>query len=253
MTQSKEIKKGVIVIKAKFDTKFLATGILDKAERKEFKSGNGEMLKITIKSGEDYFTFDFFNTKKDPQRVRGMMTKLRKGDFIKTEGSISINEYEDKEGNLRKSQNYSAFYIQHIEEISNPTIFISVAGILKKKVDKEDMGGKEITVRVFDDYRKTNDEYTFGIGNNLESFYDTADEGDNISVTAVYTNRAVADISSEHIQSFGEELDGMTPAGVKRKFERKLDTRQAKILAEESELDEDGEAFFEIDNDDIPF
>lgn len=242
----------MIVIKAKFDTKFLATGNVDKAERVEFKSGNGEMLKITIKSGEDYFTFSFFNTKKDPQRVREMMVKLRKGDFIKTEGTVSINEYEDKEGNLRKSPNYSAFYIQHIEEIPNPTIFISVAGILKKKVDKEDMGGKEITIRVFDDYRKTNGEYTFGIGDNLESFYDTANEGDNISVTAVYINRLVADISSEHIQSFGEKLEGITPAGVSRKPERKLDVRQAKILAEESELDEE-DTFFEIDNDDIPF
>lgn len=243
----------MIVIKAKFDTKFLATGTLDKAERVEFKSGNGEMLKITIKSGEDYFTFSFFNTKKDPQRVRSMMTKLRKGDFIKTEGSISINEYEDKEGNLRKSQNYSAFYIEHIEEIANPTVFISIAGILKKKVDKEDMGGKEITIRVFDEYKKTNGEYTFDIGDKLSAFYDTANEGDNISVTAVYTNRAVADISSTNIQSFGEELEGITPAGVNRKYERKLDTKQAKILAEESELDEEEDSFFEIDNDDIPF
>lgn len=243
----------MIVIKAKFDTKFLATGNVDKAERVEFKSGNGEMLKITIKSGEDYFTFSFFNTKKDPQRVREMMVKLRKGDFIKTEGTVSINEYEDKEGNLRKSPNYSAFYIQHIEEIPNPTIFISVAGILKKKVDKEDMGGKEVTIRVFDDYQKTNGEYTFGIGNKLASFYDTANEGDNISVTAVYTNRPVADILSTNIQSFGEELEGITPAGVNRKFEKKLDVRQAKILAEESELDEEEDTFFEIDNEDIPF
>ncbi|NMW84720.1 hypothetical protein HKO22_03040 [Peptoniphilus sp. AGMB00490] len=242
----------MINIKPQFETRFLATGTLDKVERVEYADGTKELLKLTLKAGEDYFTYTIFNTKKEPQRVRGMMTKLRKGDFLKASGIVSNNEYEDKEGNIRKTQNYTAFYTEHIDEIGSPRVFITIAGILTKKVDKEDLGGKEITIRVFDDYREVNDLYTMSVDEKMGDFFEDVNEGDNISVTAEYINRAVAEIKTDNIKSYGASVEGIAPAGIARKFKNKVNVIQGYILAEESEIDEE-ETFFEIDNDDIPF
>lgn len=239
-------------IKAQFDARFLATGTLEKVERVEYNNGTKDFLKITLRSGEDYITYSTFNTKKDPQRVKGLMTKLRKGDFLKASGTVSINEYEDRQGNLRTTQNYTAFYTEHVDPSDSPKAFITIAGILTKKVDKEDMGGKEISIRVFDDYSKTNSEYTLSVDTSMEEYYDDINEGDNISVTAEYISRAVAEIKSDGIKSYGAELDDIAPAGMKRTFVNKINVIQGYILAEESELD-DEDTFFDIDNDDIPF
>lgn len=250
MTQKK--KEGVIDIQAQFETRFLARGTLDKVERIEYAEGTKELLKITLKAGEDFFTYSIFNTKKDPQRVRGMMTKLRKGDFLKASGTISNNEYEDKEGNIRKSQNYTAFYTEHVDEIESPKIFVTIAGILTKKVDKEDLGGKEITIRTYNSYQEVNDFFTLSVDEKMSEFFDDINEGDNISVTAEYLNRVVAEIKTENIKSYGADVEGVAPAGIARKFKRKVNVIQGYILAEESEIDEE-ETFLDIDNDDIPF
>lgn len=246
-------RKGVIKIKAQFGTEFLATGVLEKAERIEYANGTKDFLKITLRAGDDYITYSIFNTKKDPQRVKGMMTKLRKGDFLKAQGTVSISEYEDKQGNLRTIQNYTAFYTEHIDKIERPRIFVTIAGILKKKVDKEDMGGKEVTIRVFDDFRKENSEYTLSVDEKMSGYFDGINEGDNISVTAEYINRSVADISSSNVKIYGEVIDDIVPAGMKRKYERKVNVISGSILAEESELDDEEDTFFDVDNDDIPF
>lgn len=242
----------MINIKAQFDAKFLTTGTLTKAERVEYANGTKEFLKITLKSGEDLIAYSIFNTQKEPQRTRGLMTKLRQGDFLKASGTVSINEFEDRQGNLRSTENYTAFYTEHIEPNENPKTFVTIAGILKKKVDKEDMGGKEITIRVFDDYRKTNNEYTLSIDESMEEYFNDINEGDNISVTAQFINRAVADISTADIKSYGETINDVVPAGVKRKYQKKLNVIQGYILAEESELDDDNEDF-NIEDEDVPF
>ncbi len=243
--------EGVIAIKTQFDARFLVTGNLEKVERVEYSNGTKELLKITVKAGEDYFTYTMFNTKKDPQRIRSLMTKLRKGDFVKASGTVSVNEYEDKQGNVQTSQNYSAFYTEHVKPTDHARGFVTIAGILKKKVDKEDLGGKEITIRVFDDFRQENNEYTLAVDEKMTDFFDDINEGDNITVTAEYINRSVADVPATGIKSYGEDIEGVIPAGMKRRYERKINVISGKILAEESELEDD--SFFDIDNEDIPF
>lgn len=241
----------MIIIKAKFDAQFLVTGNLEKVERVEYSNGTKELLKITIKAGEDYMTYTMFNTKKEPQRIRSLMTKLRKGDFLKAQGTVSLNEYEDKQGNVKTTQNYTAFYTEHVDEIQHPRAFVTIAGILKKKVDKEDLGGKEITIRVFDEFRQENNEYTLSVDEKMSEYFDSINEGDNITVTAEYINRIVADVPSNGMKVYGETIEGIVPAGMKRKSERKINVISGSIIAEASELEDDG--FFEIDNDDIPF
>ena len=243
----------MIAIKAQFEARFLATGTLEKVERVEYANGTKEFLKMTLKYGEDYITYSFFNTKKDPQRVKSMMTKLRKGDLLKAKGNLSNGEFENKQGNVIITQNYTAFSTEHLGELEHPRVFITMAGILKKKVDKEDMGGKEITIRVYDDFNKKNDEYTLSVDEKMTEYFNDINEGDNISVTAEYLNRAVAEIKSDSIKSYGEELEDVVPAGMKRTYERKINVIQGYILAEESELDDEDDTFFDIDNDDIPF
>lgn len=241
----------MIAIKAQFDARFLATGTLEKVKRVEYANGTKELLNITLNSDGNYFTYTMFNTKKEPQRIQSLMTKLRKGDLLKASGTVAVREYEDKQGNVQNTINYSAFATEHLGELTHPRVFITVAGILKKKVDKEEMGGKEITIRVFDDYNKQNQEYTFSVDEKMEQYYEDINEGDNISVTAQYINQAVAEVSS-NVKSYGEEIDDIVPAGMKRTYERKINVISGSILAEESELDEEDE-IFDIDNDDIPF
>lgn len=242
----------MIIIKAKFDAQFLITGNLEKVERVEYSNGTKELLKITIKAGEDYFTYTMFNTKKDPQRIRSLMTKLRRGDFLKAQGTVSLSDYEDKQGNVRQMQNYTAFYTEHVDEIQHPRAFVTIAGILKKKVDKEDLGGKEITIRVFDEFRQENNEYTLSVDEKMSEYFDSISEGDNITVTAEYINRIVADVSASGMKVYGETVEGVVPAGMKRRYERKINVISGSIIAESSELEEEDNTF-DIDNDDIPF
>lgn len=242
----------MITIKARYDARFLVTGTLEKVERVEYSNGTKELLKITLKAGDDFFTYTMFNTKKEPQRIKSLMTKLRKGDFLKASGTVSLSDYEDKQGNVREMQNYTAFATEHVEEIENPRAFVTISGILKKKVDKEDMGGKEITIRVFDDFRQKNDEYKLSLDEKMAEYYDNISEGDNISVTAEYINRSVADVSSNELTVYGENIDGIIPAGMKRKYERKINVISGLMLVEESELDEE-ENIFDMNDDDIPF
>ena len=115
------------------------------------------------------------------------------------------------------------------------------------------MGGKEVTIRVFDDFRKENSEYTLSVDEKMSGYFDGINEGDNISVTAEYINRSVADISSSNVKIYGEVIDDIVPAGMKRKYERKVNVISGSILAEESELDDEEDTFFDVDNDDIPF
>lgn len=242
----------MIIIKAKFDAQFLVTGNLEKVERVEYSNGTKELLKITLKAGEDYMTYTMFNTKKEPQRIRSLMTKLRKGDFLKAQGTVSLSDYEDKQGNVRQIQNYTAFYTEHVDEIQHPRAFVTIAGILKKKVDKEDLGGKEITIRVFDEFRQENNEYTLSVDEKMSEYFDSINEGDNITVTAEYINRIVADVPTNGMKVYGETIEGIVPAGMKRKSERKINVISGSIIAEASELEEEDNNF-DIDNDDIPF
>lgn len=242
----------MIIIKAKFDAQFLVTGNLEKVERVEYSNGTKELLKITLKAGEDYMTYTMFNTKKEPQRIRSLMTKLRKGDFLKAQGTVSLSDYEDKQGNVKTSQNYTAFYTEHVDEIQHPRAFVTIAGILKKKVDKEDLGGKEITIRVFDEFRQENNEYTLSVDEKMSEYFDSINEGDNITVTAEYINRIVADVPTNGMKVYGETIEGIVPAGMKRKSERKINVISGSIIAEASELEEEDNNF-DIDNDDIPF
>ena len=193
-----------------------------------------------------------FNTKKEPQRIRSLMTKLRKGDFLKAQGTVSLSDYEDKQGNVRQMQNYTAFYTEHVDEIQHPRAFVTIAGILKKKVDKEDLGGKEITIRVFDEFRQENNEYTLSVDEKMSEYFDSISEGDNITVTAEYINRSVADIPASDMKVYGETVEGIVPAGMKRRYERKINVISGSIIAEASELEEEDNTF-DIDNDDIPF
>ncbi|MBU5669623.1 hypothetical protein KQI68_07190 [Peptoniphilus sp. MSJ-1] len=246
-------EKEMVFIKAQYDARFLASGTLEKIERVEYSNGTKELLKITLKAGEDFITYTTFNTKKDPQRIKRMMTELRKGDFLKARGTVSINEYEDKQGNLRENLNYTAFVTEHIEPIDNPKAYITIAGILKKKIDTETERGKEITIEVYDDFRGKSENYKVSLDESMEGYFDDIEMGDNISVTAEYISRSVADVDTSSMKSYGKTIDNVAPAGVNRKYINKINVVQGYILAEESELEDEEDFPFPVDNEDIPF
>ena len=235
-----------------YSSRFRACGNVQKVEVVEYSNGTKELLKITLKAGEDYITYAVMNTKNDPQKTQNLLLKLREGDFVQTDGNVSTNEYEDRTGNLRVSENFVAFGTNHVEEISDPQIFLTVAGIVKSKMDSDNEDDKKIRISVYDDYSTKTYEYLFRLDKSMADFFDDIDVGDNVSVVAKYVNRTVADINASTTPTYGQQIDGVTPAGMARKRVNEKVILQGFVVAQADDLTDEDD-FEAINNDDIPF
>lgn len=240
----------MILIKTNYQKTFIGRGTVREFQRKTFANDTKDLLELTLTAGDDVFEMTLFNTKKSPQKVMSTIQKLHEGDTVKVGGSISQREYENKMGELRTVNQHTGFYVQHVDEDEHLGIYATFAGIVEKKLEGEETNS--IILKVIDDFSKKVEKYTIEFAKTLDEFFDDIDLLDNISIVAEIRNRTTVDM--ENIpNAYGAAIDGVTPAGIKRTYERKFLAVSGYILAKEDELEDEEDVELDIDNEEIPF